>query len=125
MQDFLLAQKRLRLSVVAGGIYDRAEEKQWNLFGLFAGLEARHRPAEWLTLWGQGTFHYQDHFDSENYPQWPGKRTDRLFSAACGVNFSIHDHLALGLSYRYMNNDSLEPFTYDRHMVSLAVFTNL
>jgi len=126
-QDLLLLQNRLRLSVLAGGVYDRAEKEWWNLLGLFTGVEIRYRAMEWLTLWGQGAFHYQDHFDSEGYAGWGAgkKRTDRLWSGALGVNFRIHEHLALGLSYRYMNNDSLEPFCYDRHMITLAVFTHL
>ena len=126
-QDFLLLQNRLRLSVLAGGVYDRAKKEWWNLLGIFAGTEVRYRALEWLTLWGQGAFHYQDHIDSEGYAGWGAgkKRTDRLLSVGGGINFRIHDHLALGLSYRFMNNDSLEPFTYDRHLVTLAVFTHL
>jgi opacity protein-like surface antigen len=124
-QDVLLLQNRLRLSALAGAVYDRAEKEWWNLLGLFTGLEVRYRPAEWLTLWAQGTFHYRDYFDSEGYDRWGGgkKRTDRLWTAAGGVNFRIHEHLALGVSYQYMNNDSLDLFTYDRHLVNLAVFT--
>jgi len=126
-QDLLLLQNRLRLSVLAGGVYDRAEKEWWNLLGFFTGVEVRYRAVEWLTLWGQGAFHYQDHFDSEGYAGWGAgkKRTDRLWSGAFGVNFRIHEHLALGLSYRYLDNDSLEPFTYDRHLITLAVFTHL
>jgi TolA-binding protein len=126
-QDFLLLQNRLRLSILVGGVYDRAKKEWWNLLGIFTGLEARYRAADWFTLWGQGAFHYQDHFDSEGYAGWGAgkKRTDRLWSLACGVNFRIHDHLALGLSYRYLDNDSLEFFTYDRHLVTLAVLTHL
>jgi tetratricopeptide (TPR) repeat protein len=126
-QDFLLLQNRLRLSVLAGGVYDRAKKEWWNLLGVFTGAEVRYRALEWLTVWGQGAFHYQDHVDSGGYAGWGEgkKRTDRLWSLAGGMNFLIHRHLALGLSYRYMNNDSLEPFTYDRHLVTLVVFTHL
>jgi len=126
-QDFLLLQNRLRLSVLVGGVYDRAKKEWWNLLGVFAGLEARYRPTDWLTLWGQGAFHYQDHIDSQGYAGWGAgkKRTDRLATVACGVNFRVHDHLALGLSYRYLNNDSLQVFTYDRHLFTLAVLTHL
>ncbi len=126
-QEVLLFQNRLRLSALAGAVYDQAEEEWWNLAGPFAGLEAHYRWTDWLTLWGRGAFHYQDHFDSEGYLGWGDgkKRTDRLWTVACGVNFRIHDRLALGVSYRYLNNDSLDLFTYDRHIFNLAVFTHL
>jgi tetratricopeptide (TPR) repeat protein len=126
-QEVLLLQNRLRLAALVGAVCDQAEEDWWNLLGPFAGLEVRYRAAEWLTVWGRGAFHYRDHFDSEGYLGWGGgrKRTDRLWTAACGVNFRIHAHLALGVSYQYMNNDSLDLFTYDRHMFTLAVFTHL
>jgi tetratricopeptide (TPR) repeat protein len=126
-QDFLVLQNRLRFSILAGGIYDRAKEKWWNLLGIFAGMEARYQATDWFTIWGQGSFHYHDHLDSEGYAGWGAgkKRTDRLWSVAAGVNFRIHDYLALGLSYRYLDNDSLDVFTYDRHLFTLAVFTHL
>ena len=53
------------------------------------------------------------------------KRTDGLWTAAGGVNFRITDYLAVGLSYRFMTSQSLELFTFDRHLVSLAVFGQL
>jgi len=124
-QDFLLLQNRLRLSLQLGAVYEDAEEKQWDLWGPFAGAEARYRLLAWLSVWAQGVYHFEDHFDSKGHWDEDKKRTDGLWTAACGANFRITNNLAVGLSYRYMNSQSLELFTYDRHLMSLAVFGQL
>jgi opacity protein-like surface antigen len=87
-------------------------------------MEARYRPLEWLTLWVQGVYSFQDYLDSKGHWDDNKNRSDGLWTAAGGMNFRVHDHLAIGLSYRYMNNKSLEDFTYDRHMANLAVLTH-
>jgi opacity protein-like surface antigen len=110
----------VRLSAHAGVLYEDGRKNQWDLWGPFAGLEMHLKPLGWLGLWARLTYHLEDHFDSAGV--WDAdSRTDNRWSMGGGMIVRISDHLKLGTSYRYLRNDSLGQFSYNRHMVSLAL----
>lgn len=123
-QDLVVIGDGLRLAALAGMAYEDGKEVQWNLWGPFAQIEVHVELGDLLGLWATAAYHREDHHESENV--WASsRRVDNRWTTSAGAQLQMIDNLSIGLSYRLVHNASLGPFSYDRHLVSLALFAGL
>ncbi len=128
-QELGFLDGRLRLDLEAGGLYEDARGRDWDLWGLSARLELRGEPVEGLALWARAGWRREDH---HRFVAAAGRRVDDLVSAGVGLSWRAWDHLDLGASYLLLDNlsspftpagglDEVDPYSYLRHVVSFSV----
>ncbi|HOX46283.1 MAG TPA: tetratricopeptide repeat protein [Myxococcota bacterium] len=128
-QELGFLDGRLRLELEAGGLYEDARDRDWDLWGLLAGLELRGQPVEGLSLWARGGWRRENH---HRFVAYTGGRVDDLVSAGVGLSWEVWDHISLGASYLFLDNLSTEfsqgpvqvaddPYSFLRHVVCLSV----
>ncbi len=113
-EDVSLAGDRLWLRVSAGMAAEDARGSFYDLWGPLVELNIRFRVFDTLGLRAGGGWHREKH--------WNANRADDCWSAGAGADWRLGGHVTLGVSYNFINNDSsLAGYSYQRHMVSVAV----
>jgi tetratricopeptide (TPR) repeat protein/opacity protein-like surface antigen len=113
-QELTLVRDRLWLSVLAGMGVEDARETFFDLWGPLAEVRLRTRLVETLDLWADAGWKREDH--------WQDQRLDSQWNVGSGLNWQFWEHLAVGLSYRFLDNRSdQDAFRYHRHLVSLVL----
>lgn len=98
------------------------DASEWSFLGhrIAVGIDAV--AVDRLTVFGQGAFYLRGYDNPFNVPgSGPEERTDSEIGVGLGARYGLTDALALQLAWDGTFQSSIDLFTYNRHIATLAL----